>query len=38
MQYATSVAERRDLSLLRREPPTPGEEALQVREEALQAR
>ena len=30
MQYATAVAQRGDLTLLRREPPAPGEEALQI--------
>ena len=30
MQYASAVAERHDLSLLRREPPKPGEEAFEV--------
>jgi len=30
MQYASAVAEKRDLSLLRREPPKPGEEAFEV--------
>ena len=30
MQYASAVADRRDLTLLRREPPKPGEEAFQV--------
>ena len=30
MQYATAVAQQGDLTLLRREPPTPGEEALQI--------
>ena len=30
MQYATAVAQQGDLTLLRREPPAPGEEALQI--------
>lgn len=30
MQYASAVAEKRDLSLLRREPPKPGEEIFEV--------
>ena len=30
MRYATAVAQQGDLTLLRREPPAPGEEALQI--------
>jgi hypothetical protein len=30
MQYATAIADRHDLSLLRREPPTQAEEAVQI--------
>ena len=30
MQYASAVAQQGDLSLLRREPPTPSEEAFQI--------